>query len=284
MLSDQEEKLATEFTSLIDSPPPNGRQKEQVVQDFLETNSELIPTPNRLNHQLHFGSIVSKFPLSTELTTDYVYITKSSDLWRITLVELETPDKKLYTADLKVPNTTAEFNAALNQVRSWRNFIDENRGEVLRKLAPLLQPIPMRRNPIEFNYQLIIGRSKDKNLSEDRKRHFRGLIRESNIDILTYDTLLNWYRHDRRYKKNILRLSKTHFTFKHLHMNPEHILAYVGPDHLEFTTEHYERLSKEGYEMDKWQQGELLTYNRKYAASTYDERLKSGSLFQPPGA
>jgi hypothetical protein len=90
------ENLITEFTQLLDSPPPSGRQKEQVVQDFLENHSVLIPTPNRLNHQLHFDVIVSKFPLSTELITDYVYLTKSSDTWRVTFVELEMPDKKIW--------------------------------------------------------------------------------------------------------------------------------------------------------------------------------------------
>ncbi len=149
--------LVAAFKNVLNNPPPAGRQKEQVVQDYLEQHTELIPTPNRLNHHLHFQSVVSKFPLGTELTTDYLYITKSSDTWRITLVELESPDKSIFTADTRKTTTSAEFNAALNQVRSWKHFLADNKDEVLRRLEPLLRPVNMRCNPVEFHYQLIIG-------------------------------------------------------------------------------------------------------------------------------
>lgn len=275
------ESLITEFLSVLDSPAPQGRQKEQVVQDFLENHSELIPTPNLLNHHLHFEAVVSKYPLSTEFTTDYIYITKSSDVWRITLVELEKPEKDIYTSDQKRPNNTADFNAALNQVRSWKNFIDENKSEVVRKLEPLLRPIGMQRNPVEFCYQLIIGRSANKNASEGRKKHFRSIINETGIEILTYDTLLNWYRNNQRFEKNILKLSGIQFAFKLMHFSPTQILSYVGPDYLMLTDEQMEKLSKDGYQMEKWSKGELLTYNIKYSEAMWENRLKKGELFDP---
>jgi len=274
-----DEHLLKTFENLLVSPPPLGRQKEQVIQEFMEVNTELIPTPNLLNHHLHFEAVVSKFPLGTELTADYLYITKSSDIWRITLVELEAPEKKIFNDDKKKTNTSAEFNAALNQVRSWQIFIDDNRAEVLRRLEPLLRPLGMSRNPIEFRYQLVIGRSQDKNLSAARKKHFRKLINESGVDILTYDTLINWYRNNQRFKKNVLRLSGAQFEFKHMHIEPTQILSYLGPDHLAVSSEQRERLLKSGYEIDKWQKGDLLTFNVKFAESTCEQALKEGKLF-----
>ena len=59
----------------------------------------------------------------------------------------------------------------------------------------------MRRNPVEFNYQLIIGRSEEKNGSLERIKTLARLRKETGIDIMTYDTLLNHYRHSERYKK-----------------------------------------------------------------------------------
>ncbi|GGX13988.1 Shedu immune nuclease family protein [Undibacterium macrobrachii] len=274
-----DESLIEEFKQILCEPSPKGRQKEQVVQDFLEQHTELIPTPNRLNHHLHFQSVVSKFPLGTELTTDYVYITKSSDVWRVTFVELESPDKCIFTSDVKKTNTTAEFNAALNQVRSWKHYLDENKNEVIRRLDPLLQPINMRRNPVEFHFQLIIGRSQDKNLSVDRKKHFRGLIDETGIELLTFDKLIDWYRNDQRYKKLILRLTGSHYAFKYMHFEPTQILSYLGPDRLLLSSDEVERLKSAGYEMEKWSKGELLTYNFKLAESTYQQEIKDGTIF-----
>src|SRR5580704_4346426 len=158
-----DEQLIAELEGILVGPPPAGRQHEQVTQEFLEQHSEFIPTPNLLNHHLHFQCVVAKFPLGTELKTDYLYITKSSDRWRITLVELELPTKRLFSENLKYAHASAEFNGALDQVRSWKRFVNDNREEIVRRLEPLLQPLNMRANPIEFDYQLIIGRSKEKN-------------------------------------------------------------------------------------------------------------------------
>lgn len=270
--------LIKAFKLVLDSPPPAGRQKEQVVQDYLENHTELIPTPNRLNHHLHFESVVSKFPLGTELTTDYLYITKSSDTWRITLVELESPNKSIFTADTRRATTSAKFNSALNQVRSWKHFLAENKDEVLRRLEPLLQPASMRRNPIEFHYQLIIGRSVDKNLTPERKKHIRGMIDETGIEIMTFDQLIDWYTNDQRYGKLVLRLTGSQFAFKYMHFLPSQILSYVGPDRLLLSQEEIDQLKADGYEMDKWSKGDLLTYNWKYAESTWEEELRNGSL------
>lgn len=275
------EALAKDFERVLDSPPPPGRQKEQVVQEFLETHTELIPTPNLLNHHLHFESVISKFPLGTELTTDYVYLTKSSDTWRITFVELEVPEKSIFTSDTKKTNTTAEFNAALNQVRSWKHHLEDNKEEVLRRLEPFLQPIGMRRNPVEFHFQLIIGRSDNKNLTPERKRHFRGLVKESGVEILTYDQLLSYYQNSERYRKLVVRLTGLQYVFKHMHFEPNQMLAYIGPDRLALSQTEFDRLKRAGYEIDKWAKGDLLTFNTKYAESTWKEKAKSGTLPAP---
>lgn len=270
-----DETLIASFKDLLDLPAPPGRQKEQVIQDFLEQHTELIPTPNLLNHRLHFQSIISKFPLSTELITDYAYITKSSEVWRITLVELESPDKNLFTNDTKKVITSAEFNAALNQVRSWKHFIENNKSEVIRHIEPLLRPFAMSRNPIEFDYQLIIGRSNNKNFSLERKQHFRGLINETRINILTYDQLIDYYNTP----KLVLRLTGHQYAFKHMTFEPTQIFAYVGPDNLSLSNNEIELLKKSGYEMEKWSKGELLTFNVKYAKSTSERELNNGVFF-----
>lgn len=208
-----------------------------------------------------------------------MYITKSSDIWRVTFVELESPDKCIFTSDTKKITTSSKFNAAMDQVRSWKHYLDENKDEVIRRLDPLLQPINMRRNPIEFHYQLIIGRSENKNLSIDRKKYFCELIKESSINILTFDQLIGFYKTDQRYKKLVLHLKKNQYAFKYMQFEPTQIFSYMGPDLLSLSTEQFEKLKSAGYEMEKWRNGDLLTYNVKFANSTYEKELHEGTLF-----
>ncbi|RWE07710.1 MAG: DUF4263 domain-containing protein [Mesorhizobium sp.] len=174
---DYDEALAREFLKLIESPPPKGRQKEQVVQDFLEQHTELIPTPNLLNHHLQLNSIVSKFRLSTALITDYVYLTKSSGRWTITLVELESPDKAIFTAHMGRAVPSSGFTAALAQVIDWKTYVDDHKAEILQRLKPLIVPPGMRENPVTFEYQLIIGRSKTRTRAARGSNILRRFVR-----------------------------------------------------------------------------------------------------------
>ncbi|MBB2984660.1 Shedu immune nuclease family protein [Paraburkholderia tropica] len=263
----RDETLIQQYITVLDSPAPPGRQKEQVVQDFLEEHSVLIPTPNRLNHHLHFQSIISKFPLSTGLITDYAYLTKSSDTWRITFVELESPDKDFFNKTTQKVSKSSTFNAALDQVRSWKQFMSSNEPEVRARLLPLIQPPNMRINPIEYEYQLIYGRSVNKNLTEGRKREFRSLQQDMGITIMTFDQLVDLYRNDLVFEKNVLRVVNAGFTFKSMAAGLNHMLSYLGPGELFLSPSEIAALKADGYDMDAWEQGKLLTVNGRLPLS-----------------
>lgn len=277
-----DQSLIDEFVKVLESEPPQGRQKEQVIQDFLEEHAELIPTSNRLGHQLHFDFVISKFALSPELTTDYVWLTKQSDRWHIVLVELESSDKEIFNGNMDTPHTSSHFNNAMNQVRSWKNFVCENKKEVLRRLMPLLQPVSMRENPVDFRYQLIIGRSSNKNATNGRKKYIVELEKESGIRIMTYDTIIDLYKNDRRYAKNIIRSSGGRFQFKHMHVLPKGIFSFLGPDVIELSKKDMENLRNAGYEIDAWSKGTLLfsSSDGKLTKETYVSRLPDKSLMK----
>ncbi|MGE6246870.1 Shedu immune nuclease family protein [Psychrobacter proteolyticus] len=264
-----DEELEKAFIAILESPAPEGKKKELVVHEFIERNPELIPTPNLLNHHLHFGVVVSKFPLDTSLETDYVYLTKSSDTWKVTFVELEVPDKKMFTNNKKQVDTSSDFNKAIAQVRSWQVFIEENKLEVMRRLNPIFYPIVMRRNPVEFDYQLIIGRSDEKNESPERIKILNRLRKETGINIMTYDTLLNYYRNSERYKKDILSLSKNKMKFKYIHTNSTMLFSYVSKDEFILTSNQKESFKLKGYEIDEWEQGKSLAVNGKQTMKNF---------------
>ncbi len=78
--------------------------------------------------------------------------------------------------------------------------------------------------------------------------------------------------------KKIVSLSGSRFAFKYMHKEPTQILAYIGPDILVLSPDQFDELKQSGYEMDKWKMGNPLTYNIKYAESTLNKDLKSGSM------
>ena len=273
------EELVKEFLLTLENAPPPGRQKEQTVQDFMEENSEIIPVASRLGHHVHFDLVISKYALSTELITDYCWITKQSGRWRVVLTELESPDKNIFTNDMSIPRPSASFNAALDQVRSWKLFISENKNEALRRLSPFFQPISMRENPIDFCYELIIGRSANKNATRDRKRYILDLERESGIKIMSYDTVIDSYKNHYRSKKNILKSSESRFSFKRINFDPD-IFSYFGPDFIDLSRSDIELFRSKGYEIDKWCAGQLLSSlsNGRLTHETYVNQLPDKGL------
>jgi hypothetical protein len=265
---DTTETLIDDFKMILDSDAPPGKKKELVIQDFLEQHSELIPTPNLLNHRLHFNVIVSQFPLDTSLVADYVYLTKSSDTWRITFVELEVPDKRFFSANKMQADTSSAFNKALAQVRSWQVFLEEHKNETMRRLEPIWYPVNMRRNPVTFNYQLIIGRTAEKNAQQSRLATLNKIRVDAGVEIMTYDTLISYFQSGPKYKKNILALTKDKFRFKHMHVEPDDLFSYVPSDSLVLTSEQKGVLRQQGYEIDRWEAGAQLVVNGRVTRET----------------
>jgi hypothetical protein len=244
----------TEFEALLEQ----GNVSEQDCQEFLENNTEFLYTPFLLNHWIHFGSIISKFPLDTSLITDFAYLTKSSDFWHLVLVELEHPYKRLFRRSGGNIIPTAELTAAIAQIHSWQDFIRRNSNEVLRRLNKFR--VPLGNNPVRFKYFLIIGRGEEKSGNQEMRDR---LVSLGNEDFLigTYDSLISAYQEGPKIKKNILRLTRTSFELKYLHRDMGNLLAYLKPDDLVIGHEFRQILAGMGYEMDNWEQGQLLIVN-----------------------
>lgn len=270
----KDQKLITDFKLLLDAPQESDSKKEQKIQNFLEDNAVLIPTPHRLNHQVSLRTIISKFPLGNRFITDYVYVSKSSSSWNIVFVELELPDKKIFTKSRNQTNVTSKFNEAMNQVRSWQTYLAEHRQEVIKQLEPLLVPSNMRRNPINFRFELIYGRSAEKN-TQERNNYISHISEQSNIKIMTYDTLISYYEGDLTIPKDIMSFKQGKYHYKKLVTKPQGVFSYISSGDLELTNEQKETLRNDGYEIDKWCDGELLTHNIRYTKSTFEKMESS---------
>ena len=81
------------------------------------------------------------------------------------------------------------------------------------------------------------------------------------FQICTYDSLISFYDNNRKEKKNILSLSKDKYCFKYMHKMPFSIFSWLGPDAIELSTEQKKELMLTGYDIEKWEQGQLLCCN-----------------------
>ncbi|MBY5415372.1 Shedu anti-phage system protein SduA domain-containing protein [Rhizobium leguminosarum] len=277
MYLEYDQPLVDEFRTLLDSKPPKGKQFEQLIQDFLEEHTELIPTQSLVSPRLHMNMIISKFALDKSTITDYVYIVRNSAEWEITFVELERPNKAIFTENPKRPTLHSEFNNARDQLGEWKAFVDTHRDQVIESLAPLMRPDMYPKNPVFFRYQLIIGRSAGKNHSTERKAYFAQIQKNSDMQFLTYDNLIARYEANARLRRHVVKESKRRFSFKVLQPSPEHIFSVLLSDVIELTKTQEQQLIAEGYDIPAWKAGSYLVLNNKHVAPTADE-IREGTL------
>lgn len=240
------------------------RKGENAVQQFVETHSELIPTPFLLNHSLHLQSVISKLKLTKDLTTDFVYLTKSSSTWYCCLVEIEDPTKPIFTGDLERVTFHSEFNKALGQVDSWKSFIDGTGASQIRDwLKPLMSVMP--ENRVRFKYVLVYGRRAEMDGNQERINRWDQLSTDERR-VVTYDSLISGLRHAHMpLMKSILTMRLKGFKLKRLNGVETPLFAFLKKHELFIDKDSEKELTRMGYSMKSWRDGKLLRINHKYA-------------------
>lgn len=237
---------------------------EQKIQDFFETYSEVFPLPFYLGHHLDWNALVSKYPIDSSIETDFMYVTRTSFHLNVVFVELEDPVKKIFVPKgVHIP-MSAEFTKADAQIKSWRDYVSDHRESLLKRIATLI-PFPwLRMAKVEFRYVLIFGRESEFQNRDDRKKRFRELTNDE-FYYLTYDSAWNWFeRHRTPARRHILKLKKDKFTFKTIAgCSTNGLFAHLGPDCFVVSEEHRKELTARGYDLDAWDNGELLAIGGK---------------------
>jgi Zn-dependent M32 family carboxypeptidase len=78
--------LAQRFRKLLEE-----NLSEQSYQQFIESNTELVPREFTQNHGVHLDLVIRKLSLAKDYCADFFYMAKSSADWNLILVELEKP-------------------------------------------------------------------------------------------------------------------------------------------------------------------------------------------------
>lgn len=160
-------------------------KKEQPCHRFLEENTQFIPEEFIQNHGLHMNLIFTKPPFGADYKADFMYLAKSTVDWNAIHIEIEDPHKEIFRDD---DTFTAEFNAAIQQVESWRGWLDDlaNQGYFKSFIDPIKKPISD--TPVFHKFVLVYGR-RDEISTRRRKDAWRAKKRD-NFTLMTYDSLL----------------------------------------------------------------------------------------------
>lgn len=256
---------------------------ESTVQDFLEQHTAFIPRPFMLNHQLHFNIFLSKFPIGSKFC-DFAYLTKSSVEWWVVLMELENPLKKLFKGNEVSAKFTADFENACSQIRDWKIYIEEHRQEVLHSLRRIR--VPLAENKVSFKYVVIMGRRAEIENSEARRKAI-AINNSNDFRILNYDTLLTDYQRMTPEESLVLtHYDIDRFKIKYLPKDGSYkiknristqMFSYLKPEDLQVSDEYIKVLKADGYEMDSWLKGELLTHNDRFTKQGFIDSLPKES-------
>ena len=168
--------------------------KEEDMQNFLENNSQLLVKAFCKNFP--YGSkVLPKYKFGNEYVSDFVIISHVSHSFRVTLIELEPPTEKIFT---KSGVYGKRLNQAMKQIDDWIDWIENNYDYFLKGLQKnidkdsrmfMFSQGGFRRCLI--NTVIIIGRREYLTAENDKRRSMEYKKNKYNLDITTYDRLVD---------------------------------------------------------------------------------------------
>ncbi|MFX1736897.1 DUF4263 domain-containing protein [Paraburkholderia sp. A1RI_3L] len=156
-------------------------KREEHVQQFLQDN------PKFLIQHLGGGHgrwIIPKQRLGSEHVTDFMIGEADSMGFRWTAVELESPLSKMFT---KAGDPSAALNHAIRQIRDWRIWLSLNQNYAAR----LRSEAGLGLTDIDAEVPGLILMGRRATEMADTRRMRRQISREANIEIHTFDFLID---------------------------------------------------------------------------------------------
>ncbi len=168
--------LAERFERII-----NTAEREEDLQKFLAEN------PFILAQQLpHCHHVIPKFRLGGRYVSDFLLLEIASSGWEWVLVEIEPANAQLVTQSGQLAERVRN---GVQQVKDWRDWLMNNRDEAIRPRSA----DGLGLQGIDYIWGwVVVGR---RSQVTDRFNRLRNQIqRDSRIEIMTYDRLLNRFK------------------------------------------------------------------------------------------
>lgn len=175
------DEVINRYRSLLDE-----NKGEQEYQAFLEENTSFIPRHFVQNHGIHFDLVLRKLRISSDMITDFVFLSKSSISWNYVLIEIEKPSSRFFKdGTMSIHN---DFRSGVDQIKTWQAWFSNpsNMVHFEEQLSFLKKPV--REAPVEIKYVLVTGRRSE----YEGKREKIDLIKSyesPDFKIMSFDSL-----------------------------------------------------------------------------------------------
>jgi len=170
--------------------------KQQLDEAFLNDSEvdllKILKSNSFLFHPLYerkFGiqPNFAEVPFGSKIRSDFCWLNDNSDGPEWVLVEIETPQMKLFNVS---GDPSAKFNHAIEQVKSWDRYFESKPSEKARIFGAVSR----------FRLVLVVGRRADWQSIEAAKwRSFHNNKKNNNIEIHSSDIFYDAVDH---YSKN----------------------------------------------------------------------------------
>ena len=176
------------YRSLLDE-----NKGEQEYQAFLEENTSFIPRHFVQNHGIHFDLVLRKLRISSDMITDFVFLSKSSISWNYVMIEIEKPSSKFFKdGALSLHN---DFRSGIDQIKTWQAWFSNPNNKVHFEEQLSFLKKPVRDAPVEIKYVLVTGRRSE----YEGRREKIDLIKSyesPDFKIMSFDSLCENYENN----------------------------------------------------------------------------------------
>ena len=174
--------LADEYLKALDEC-----RSEQFYQEFIESNTRLVPREFIQNHGIHFDLVFRKLAFGADYKSDFVYLSKSSDDWNCVLVEIERPDVAFFDGNSN--EFSRPFQHALQQINDWKAWFlnAANKAAFIDSQLRFVRT-PLFQNPTYLKYVLVYGR-RSEYAANDLRRAKIAALESADFKVLSFDSL-----------------------------------------------------------------------------------------------
>ena len=146
---------------------------ERQMQLFLETNPIILPGLFSRHNGPVGKVVISKIKLANEYETDFAFISVDSARAQITLIEIESPNIKLFrTSDNQF---TSPFNKAVQQMRDWTTWFHSNQTYAKDLFRNIYHRGIFRYQHVSTKVILIAGRRDQIRRNSQREKRWAGI-------------------------------------------------------------------------------------------------------------